>query len=122
MHHRLRSGFADALHMCTAVPQDGNRLIGVLAESDGQVIMAQVESGATWSKPNHAPLARLHWSNAAIAAGRREASMSKRIFCVALRRGCPDRGASLRTDPPPINAKSLDHGHHKDTVAYPSLV
>eukprot|EP00964_Phaeocystis_antarctica_P058520 scaffold34722_cov45-Phaeocystis_antarctica.AAC.2 len=52
----------------------------VSGESDGQVIMAQVESGVTWSKPTHVPLARAHWSNSAIAAGRREASMSKCIL------------------------------------------
>ena len=30
-------------------------------KSDGQVIIAQVESGVTWSKPTHVPLARAHW-------------------------------------------------------------
>ena len=37
-----------------------------------------VQSGVTWSKPTHSPLERAHWSNAAIPAGRREASMSSK--------------------------------------------
>ena len=62
VRHRLRPGRAKALHtrargfLKTAM---AHRCVG--GKSDGQAIMAQVESGVTWSKPTHVPLARAHW-------------------------------------------------------------